>query len=298
MRKRLLREKDLTLDKTLEIAQIMESTDRLMEKYNNSDSLLNHQDSDNENVHHITSKMKKLKSTHHHKVDPPRSDDSEEDGVNRIHTRRNPYKKSAISSKGSKPYETQDSSTSGTFCYRCGHPSHLANKFKVAIGKTCGKCGKEGHLSRVCGQLAKSGRAKSASPYVSYIVADLVSSDDDFVLALGPSTPDTFQINVNQSTNVLIDSGSTVNVISKHVLDTLEPHATLQPYNRKVYSFHSKSPLPIEGVVDLPVHFQKHQLISEFVVVPSTVITILGRTDAATLNLLRVGPSADNICNY
>ena len=85
----------------------MESTDRQMEKYNNSDSLLNHQDSDNENVHHITSKMKKLKSTHHHKVDPPRSDDSEEDGVNRIHARRNPYKKSAISSKGSKPYETQ-----------------------------------------------------------------------------------------------------------------------------------------------------------------------------------------------
>ena len=156
----------------------------------------------------------------------------------------------------------------------------------------------QSHLSRVCGQLAKSGRAKSASPYVSYIVTDLDSSDDDFVLALGPSTPDTFQINVNnQSTNVLIDSGSTVNVISKHVLDTLAPHATLQPYNRKVYTFHSKSPLPIEGVVDLPVHFQKHQLISEFVVVPSTVITILGRTDATTLNLLRVGPSAANICN-
>ena len=37
LRKRLLREKDLTLDKTLEIAQIMESTGRQMEKYNNSD---------------------------------------------------------------------------------------------------------------------------------------------------------------------------------------------------------------------------------------------------------------------
>ena len=62
LRKRLLREKDLTLDKTLEIAQIMESTDRLMEKYNNSDSLLNHQDSDNENVHHITSKNEEIKN--------------------------------------------------------------------------------------------------------------------------------------------------------------------------------------------------------------------------------------------
>ena len=58
--------------------------------------------------------------------------------------------------------------------------------------------------------------------------------------------------------NVLIDSGSTVKWYFQSMYWILLNHMLLlQPYNRKVYSFHSKSPLPIEGVVDLPVHFQK-----------------------------------------
>ena len=33
---------------------------------------------------------------------------------------------------------------------RCGSSTHLANKCNIAKGKTCGKCGKEGHFVAVC----------------------------------------------------------------------------------------------------------------------------------------------------
>ena len=88
--------------------------------------------------------------------------------------------------------------------------------------------------------------------------------------------------------------GSRVNVISKSLLQIIAPDTPIEPYLKKIYAFQSKDPLPTLGTAKLQVKFATNVITSQFVIVPDKSITILGRKDAITLNLLRIGPPTNN----
>ena len=87
-------------------------------------------------------------------------------------------------------------------------------------GKTCNKCGKQAHFSKMC-------QAKNQK--VRYIAAvhDDSSTDDDFVFVIGQHLTKFPVVINNVPGNVIIDSGSSVNIITQDLYDKMEPKPTL-----------------------------------------------------------------------
>ena len=268
LRKRLLKEKDLNLDTLLEIAYIIESTDHQSKQYKKSMSQELLSDDDDNAINKI--------SHHRHKKLPIK------------------YKKSPIGlpfqiSPGNRAQPLQSQT-----CYRCGSKTHLANKCEVTKGKSCNACGKPGHFSNVC-----KSRPLSRST-IQYLVAES-SSDDEFVFAISSHNQmkhsNMFPITINgQSIHVLIDSGSTVNVISESLLKSMSPRPSIKPYHKKVYGFNTDQPLDIIGSFYAEVKVDSMTTTAEFLVLPTASTTILCSNTAIMLNLLRIGPPPPSEC--
>ena len=251
LRKRLLKEHELTLAKLCEIAAIIEAADHQAEQY------------------------KDVKP-----AEP--NDDSDQDEINKISNRfyRTKFPKSSIVRPPPERNQT---------CYRCGSKSHLANACEVTKGKSCHACGKPGHFSNVC-------KSQKRRDEVRYVLADSSSSDDDFVLSIthAPHSNQPYPIHFNgHGIKALIDSGSTVNVVSEDTLRHLKQPPQVMKYNRKVYAFNTKEPLAVTGCVWATVTSNRRNTSAKFIVVPQSSTTILGYETASALNLLRVGPDSD-----
>ncbi|XP_057299437.1 uncharacterized protein K02A2.6-like [Hydractinia symbiolongicarpus] len=138
---------------------------------------------------------------------------------------------------------------------------------------------------------------KACTALDTYVTAETSSSDDDFVLAIDndPNCPNhknsMYPADVNgQRVNVLIDSGSTINVISKSTLSALKLKSPILPYHKKVFAFGASSPLKVNGCIWVVVGAGEKVVSTRFVVVPQSSVTILGVETACKLDLLRVGP--------
>ena len=258
LRKRLLKEQDLALLKLCQIATIIEAADHQAEQYTNTNQQHGESESDQDDVNKITSALKGSR-----------------------------FQKSKIAK------QTRPSSSPQPSCFRCGNPNHLANNCEVTKGKTCRKCGKLGHFSTVC----RSNSTINRNNYVRYIEGS-DSSENDFVLSINSNgiTNEPFPILMeNKEVSVLIDSGSTVNVIDQQTLRTLPKTLQVLPYHKKIFVFNSNTPLDIDGVTWANVQYGNHCTSAKFIVVRHTKTAILGYETATTLDLLRVGPAPDVI---
>uniref|UniRef100_A0A7M5XNH5 Endonuclease n=1 Tax=Clytia hemisphaerica TaxID=252671 RepID=A0A7M5XNH5_9CNID len=262
LRKRLLKEHNLSLDKLLEIALVLETADHQSVKYDTG------------------------KPHQHNKPVEEESDDADDgDNVNRISDRRPPrYPKSRISKT---PHTTRKIT-----CYRCGS-DHLASECRIAKDKTCFNCGKKGHLKTVC--QSKQNPNQQDNPTIRYITVEDSSSDDEFVLAIdNPSHSANkrhriFPIKMNNITvEMLIDSGSDLNIISQETLTKMNFEPKRFPYKGQAKSFNA--PIPFKECCYVKIRAGNSETNARFIINPHPSITILGYDSSIELNLLRVGP--------
>ena len=144
LRKRLLREPDLSYDEVMNIVQAMEAADRHARQYqDNSDK-------------------KDINTTHIR-------DTEDKELLHSLTINNRTQSKSAIHVKPKQQ-----------MCYRCGSLSHYANKCEVTRGKSCNKCGRMGHFSKVC----QSKEASKPHQTVRYITPQDDDSDSDFTFAI------------------------------------------------------------------------------------------------------------------
>ena len=99
------------------------------------------------------------------------------------------------------------------------------------------------------------------------------------------------QIQINDNpVNVLIDSGSTINIIDQTTLETLNPKPPLTTSKVKIYPYKASKPLQIIGQFTTKIHSEDKSTMAKFQVVPGSSGSLLGRTTSEELDLLRVGP--------
>ena len=122
LRKRLLMESGLTLQKTQEIGRLFESTEQQNKEISN------------------------VKPTQHDQVE------DRPEHVNKIaqHKYKSYHKKDNRTSQFSQNQTQKKTYNKQTECGRCGMNNHTSNECRRSKDRTCKKCGIKGHFAKMC----------------------------------------------------------------------------------------------------------------------------------------------------
>ena len=153
-------------------------------------------------------------------------------------------------------------STREQFNQFCGGNYPHQNKCP-AQGKSCHKCGKLNHFSKVGHsktsnyprQPASNHQVKTVAP-PEYLIKtmDVEKGDSDnseeytfiMVARAGLIDKPVFEVQISKTVlSVMADSGATVNILSEHDYNLLNPKPRLSETKTKVYPYMSRNPLSL-----------------------------------------------------
>ncbi len=281
LRRRLLREEDLTLNVILRIARALEASDRQAKQIEDAKTP--------ESIGEQSSAYTIQSGPRASQVANPAAKSDQE--------RQNP------------PPNNQHSNL---VCYSCGRRGHREKDPSCpANNKPCNGCGKPGHFSRVC----KSSRREKEPARIRKIEQREVTDspdDDEYVFTLNRPKNSEQQATViitvhGTEIRVLIDSGASVNVLDKNTFDRLnQPNNIIKlAYSPvKLFSYGVAAPLPMLGQfvarVTTPATsgFPVSDANASFVVVATLNSgCLLGKTTATAFGSLRAGAISEITLN-
>ena len=277
IRRRLLRETDLTLDGILRIARSIEASD----------------------LHATTMEAASRPS---------------EQQVNQIstgfqQTRQHRGNSGSSQQRNAKHPRFKNQDRRQFVCFCCGRGGHKAKDPSCpANGKTCSNCGKQGHFGGVCKGAKQATKDPKSRPVtqqrngIRYVATEHDTSDDEYLFAIRSNkTQDkTVPITVEDTLiPVIIDSGASVNVLDGSTFNKLSAKGiALRPSNVKIYPYGSETPLPVKGTFHTNVSMPEFHTQADFVVVENLHTgSLLGKKTAIQLGLLRVGPDYPRAIN-
>ncbi|XP_069140912.1 uncharacterized protein [Argopecten irradians] len=186
-------------------------------------------------------------------------------------------------------------------CYRCGSNAHLQKSDSCsAKDKECFKCHKIGHFSKMCKTKpeAYQGTPKHKRKTPSKQKVRLVeTSDDDYAFSIGddckqPTVP--VSIGGIHDVPMIIDSGSSCNVISKQLWENLKTKhvdCVSGKSEKKLYVYGSEKSMDVMGcfVAQVSVGNNGRSISAEFTVVKGKGQALLGYKTATELGVLKIG---------
>ena len=93
-----------------------------------------------------------------------------------------------------------------------------------------------------------------------------------------------------QEFNLLIDSGSTINILDEKHFSKLRPSPVLKPSKTRIYPYQSKKPLKVIDTFKASLSANDKSSISKIYVVKGKAGALIGKETSESLDLLRVGP--------
>ncbi len=260
LRRRLLREQELTLSNLLSIARSFELADRQA----------------------LEIEQKFESSTHLNSIE--RNRDFQQPRRNSAKREDNNRQKCVCYCCGNEGHRAKDVQCLALdkTCRRCGKSGHFA---MVCRQKTNKPTQYRGNAR----QLEQSDDDSSENECLFTLTAHNVHHRSDSL--------HTLEIE-HIPVQMLIDSGASVNVLDLETYHRLKERKGVQlmPSTLRVYAYGSKTPLNILGTVSGRVKCNSAEIVAKFVVVHNQHAgCLLGRQTATQLGLLRVGPQVSSI---
>ena len=254
LRRRALRENDMTLTKLIETARALEISDiqaKTIEEGSQSVNAVRH---------HHEERRYSTKSAPSHKSAQRGSSHHHQHRLNQQHQ---------------------------LSCGWCGTGQHSRDKCP-AKDKVCSSCSKMGHFAKVCRSKDKrrrnhfSANVNAVHHTVQRDSDTSISSDEEYVFGVSMKSSVIPKVNVDlfgESVPFLIDTGASVNILDEQTFKQLTPTCTLQPTSTSIYAYGTHTPLNVLGVVDTIV---KHKDVEA----QATFFVIKSNPDARSGNLL------------
>ena len=117
------------------------------------------------------------------------------------------------------------------------------------------------------------------------------SSDDDiYVFQIGNKSSTHPVIINNTKIDIIIDSGSTINILDEQSFNLIIPQPKIEHSKTKIYPYQSNSPLKLHSVAPLTIKTNQTSLLTKFYIVKGNYGSLLRKESAEALDLLCVGP--------
>lgn len=196
------------------------------------------------------------------------------------HTTQKQQKHHAESSKTSKKRQ----------CYRCGREGHFGRDPECpARGKECTKCHLKDHFANMC----KTDLSKRRVNAVADDASDR-TNDNPYAFSVNQKGAPKATFNVGGvPLDLLIDSGSSANVIDKQTWDILKVNniscTSRVVIGKTLQTYATKEPLQVIGCFTCEVERNDNQATAEFCVVQGAGNTpLLSRSTAEELGVLKI----------
>ena len=183
------------------------------------------------------------------------------------------------------------------FCFQCGgeYP-HLSTC--PAKGRTCEACGKPNDFAKYC----RSKKFTESSPEWDVKIKPVLDleadGDSDGYSFSVSSTVKPMMPGVNitiqgKPLNILVDTGSCMNIIPEPTFKEIQPDVQLQPASNKVYAFDNNEPLAVAGKFTASVRYNQRQTTTSFLVTRRGDTALLSYATASELDIIKI--SGNNV---
>ncbi|GFO32124.1 retrovirus-related pol polyprotein from transposon 412 [Plakobranchus ocellatus] len=151
--------------------------------------------------------------------------------------------------------------------------------------KTCNSCGKANHFASICKSKTTQPRQVKTKPKQKlnfrkhvHIIQDESASEDDYVFmsAISRKGIPVFEIEMSgRHTEILADSGASVNILPEQVYNALPTQPALEPCMNRIFPFSSSQPLEVVGKLQAKVQYKDTSRIASFVFHPMIGISVV-----------------------
>ena len=197
--------------------------------------------------------------------------------------------KSEVTNQTKTQYKSNNYDSSNS-CYNCGTIHAHYNRACPAYGKTCNKCNRHNHYSKMCRSSNKPQRVNELQEQSdeSYFYCDSLVTDKNNGIHVSVIVSDT-----NSTMIVKLDTGAQINCISKNMLNSVTKHQTIDnsvTINLVAYGGEQFSTM---GTTTVKTNYGD----IKFHVINKDVKTILGLSDILRLDLIKLDSEVHSINN-
>ena len=171
-------------------------------------------------------------------------------------------------------------------CFRCGEEGHRASKCVATRGKTCLICGGKNHFAKACRSKVQA-PAENRGQRPSRTQLNAVEEDFVFSTAIEEKTSLVTVKLDNQPVKVMIDTGASVDIISRtdfralRGIKTSKTHRRLIPYGTDV-------PLALDGQFVATTSVNGREVEACWVIAAKGKVSLLSSTTAQLLGLVQL----------
>ena len=264
VRRKALRDSDVTLQQILDFARAMDATDS-----------------------HMT------------EIEKPHTSTDRLDAVRKHSNYKQNASEKKVFSQQKKVFSQPKQHTSGKSCYRCGG-EYPHSQQCPALKQECNFCKKTGHFEKVCLRKRDRKQVRLLDTCPKMDAANTSDSDNgDYVFVChdklrAKKRPTSRVKMLNSHVTVLVDSGVSCNVMDKHTFDKLHTKPQLKRATTKLCPYRATQPLKLYGKFDTLVESSKCYTNAMFYVADGDG-TLLSYETAIDLKILNEVNSVEEI---
>lgn len=211
-------------------------------------------------------------------------------------TNRKPdmHKSTPTSRNANAKKTTQTPQKPPNACLRCGgkYPHETTCP---AMGKICNYCKKPNHFKSVCFKLKRKDQVKLLSQDNPEMTESNDESDDDYCYSIRnvinnikTTLPEVSLKLDNVKASLLIDTGSTVNVIDEKMYNQLGKPKLQKGTKPSLYPYGNNSPLHVLGQCEIVLETKTQLQCHKFYVTKGNYGSLIGYPTAKALNLVKI----------